>query len=223
MSEMKKWSNTFYSAANGQNFTRFYAALRTALSLGLIKILFIFYTGLHVVYFECTAPAKIGGDMWHVEASGNIEKCFTEPPELPVLCARYCGFPRRCHSMLWPQLKKEWHSDWEINVRCSCNLKRNNGNEDSSWVQSLSKYYRIALTVERQHARTHTQSYDFDVQSGRCSLSGVFCIVSRTGRVKGSYCVSLFVCGLLKDYVASKDQMIIENESKRMWKEVVVV
>ena len=100
MNEMEKWSNTFYSAENGQNFARFYAALRTGLSLGLIKILFIFYTGLHVMYFECTAPAKIGGDRWRVEASGNIEKCFTEPPELPFLCARYCGFPRRCRSRL---------------------------------------------------------------------------------------------------------------------------
>ena len=72
MNEMEKWSNTFYSgntfysAANGQNFTRFYAALRTALSLGLIKILFIFYAGFNVVYFECTAAAKIGGDVWRV-------------------------------------------------------------------------------------------------------------------------------------------------------------
>ena len=92
MNEMEKWSNTFYSAANGQNFTRFFATLKTGLSLGLIKILFIFYTGLHVVYFEWTAAAEIDGDVWHVEASGNIEKCFTEPPELPVLCAWYCGF-----------------------------------------------------------------------------------------------------------------------------------
>jgi len=93
---MEKWSNTFYSSSNGQNFTRFYAALRTGWSLGLIKILFIFYAGLHVVYFECSVGAKICGDVWSVEASGNIEKCVTEPPELPILCTRYCGFPRRC-------------------------------------------------------------------------------------------------------------------------------
>jgi len=96
---MEKWSNTFYSAANVQNFTRFYAALRTGLSLDSVKILFIFYTGLHAVYFECTAAAKIGGDMWRVEASGNTEKYITEPPELPIICTRYCGFPRRFRSM----------------------------------------------------------------------------------------------------------------------------
>jgi len=45
------------------SFTRFYAAPRTGLSLGLIKILFIFYAGLHVVYFECIAAAKIAGDV----------------------------------------------------------------------------------------------------------------------------------------------------------------
>jgi hypothetical protein len=33
----------------------------------------------------------------------------------------------------------------------------------------------------------------------------------------------LCIGGLIKDYVASKDQMIIENEWKRIWKEVALV
>ena len=116
MNEMVKWSHTVYSASNGQNFTRFYAALRTGLSLGLIKTFFIFY----FVYFECTAPAKIGSNiMWRVEASGNMEKCFTEPPSFAQDMLGFLVGVTACNNRNWKmnstQIEKlmwEKYSEW---------------------------------------------------------------------------------------------------------------
>jgi hypothetical protein len=62
----------------------------------------------------------------------------------------------------------------------------------------------------RTHARTHRVTALRYSQGVSACPGFLYCVKYRT--CEESYCVSLFIGGLIKDYVAKKDQIVIENE-----------